>query len=108
MLIDAFTHFEVHVSATERVCGKECPNIFQAILTGCKKAALNLGYINAMPERAFLCPCGKGGVHLATSGDEEWTCSLNEATDMKITPMHQIWFEEDSSNSQSGQSTFYC
>ena len=93
MLIDAFTHFEVHVSTTERVYRKECQHIFQAILTGCKKVALTLGYAPSKPEPAFLCPCESDGVRLATSGDEEWTCSLNVATEIKITPMYQIWFD---------------
>ena len=102
MLIDAFTHFEVHVLATVNVCRDECPNIFQAILTGCQKAALNLGYTNSKPEPAFVCPCGNGAAHVANATDHNWTCSLNDGIGGEITDSQRIWFKDDSSAKKSG------
>ena len=105
MLIDAFTHFEIHILATENICRDECPKIYQTILTGCQKAALTLQYTNSKPEPAFLCPCGSGGIHLANTGDKYWTCSLKHGVGGDISACHQIWFEEESSGKPSGEFT---
>ena len=102
MLIDAFTHFEVHVLATLNVCCDECPNILRAILTGCQKAALNLDYTDSKPVPAFLCPCGNGEAHIANSIDHNWICSLNNGVGGEITDSQRIWFEDDSSAGKSG------
>ena len=105
MLIDAFTHFEVHVLATESCCREECPKIYQTILTGCEKAALALQYTDSKPGPAFLCPCGSGVVHLANSCNQLWTCPLNVCVGGDIPAGYQIWFEDESSTSRSGEYT---
>ena len=105
MLIDAFTHFEVHILATDNVCRDECPNIYQTILTGCHKAALTLQYTNSKPEPAFLCPCGSGGIHLAHTGDKYWMCPLKDGVGGDISAAHRIWFKDESSGKSSGEFT---
>ena len=105
MLIDAFTHFEVHILATDNICREECPRIYQTILTGCEKAALALQYTNSKPGPAFLCPCGSGGVHVANTSDQFWTCSLKVGVGGDIPDGYRIWFEDESSANRSGEYT---
>ena len=107
MLIDAFTHFEIHVLATKKICQDECPKIYQAILAGYQKAALTLQCTNSKPKLAFLCPCGSGEIHLANTGDKYWTCSLKYGVGGDISASHRIWFEEETSEKSSGEFTSY-
>ena len=81
-LIDAYTHFEVHVQVpvkrAEILCPKLFPLIRKTIFRGLHKAALNLHYSNSTPSAALVCPCGKGDAHIATVNKDIgfWTCSL--------------------------------
>ena len=102
MLIDTFTHFEVHILATDNICQDECPRIYQAILSGCEKAALTLQYTNSKPEPAFLCACGEGEIHLALTDGRHWMCSLKDGVGGDISAGHRIWFEDESLGISSG------
>ena len=102
MLIDSFSHFEVHILASDEVCRDKCPTIFQTILSGCQQAALNLSYTNSKPQPAFLCPCGKGEPHVTLAGDPYWTCSLNKGVGGRSTTCQQIWFDDECTGEYSG------
>ena len=102
VMIDAFSHFEVHVKASNEVCRDKCPTIFQAILNGCQQAALNLTYTNSKPQPAFLCPCGEGEPHVTLVGDPYWTCSLDKGVEVKLTAGQQLWFEDECAGEYSG------
>ena len=83
-LIDAYTHFEVHIQVpvkrAENLCPKLFPSIRKTIFKGLHKATLNLHYFNSTPIAALVCPCGKGDAHIATVNKDigYWTCSLNK------------------------------
>ena len=97
-LIDTFSHFEAHVSASEDICKDYCPTILQCLLTGCQKAALNLGYTMSKPKPAFLCPCGeKNEAHVAHIGPRYWTCSLDEGVGGEIAVNQRIWLKSSTS-----------
>lgn len=101
-LIDTFTHFEVHVSTASKVCRKMCFHAQQAILTGIKKAALTLGYLDCAPSLAVLCPCGVGGVHVASLGDGLWTCKRNRSKFGDLASNYQVWLDTDPSSVSNG------
>ena len=59
ILIDSFSHFEVHINAPQNVCSKLCPSIWQTLSKGLQKAKETLRYHKLEePKRAFLCPHG--------------------------------------------------
>ena len=87
-LIDTFKHFEIHVSAPSK---KLCSLVRQAILSGIKKAIITLGYNNATPSPALLCPCGVGDPHTATFGEEQWICSTDTNKFGPLTSNHLMW-----------------
>ena len=124
-LIDAYTHFEVHVNIpckkANDLCPEEFPVIRKAIEKGVCKAALNLGYYNSSPSPALLCPCGRGEAHAAeiTSNFVNWKCCLKDEVLKsskltrfltrwkqsrspkygKLTPLQCLWFDSLSGSS---------
>ena len=107
ILIDTYTHFEVHIDIppedSDDLCPEEFPVIRDAIDKGLHKAAFNLGYFNSSPSSALLCPCGRGEAHVAEiiSKSTRWKCSLkNEARKIgKLTPLQHLWVDKFSSTS---------
>jgi len=102
ILIDSFSHFEVHVNAPQNVCNKLCPSIWQTLYKGLQKAKETLRYHNLEePKRAFLCPHGNdhqtGQPHLASPADDlnSWSCDLYpEAKHGDLSDKHLVWFPE--------------
>ena len=100
-LVDAYTHFEVHVQVplkrAENLCPKLFPSIRKAIFRGLNKAALNLHYSNSAPSAALVCPCGHGDAHIATVNKEigYWTCSLNRMECDELSPLQLLWIDND-------------
>ena len=100
-LVDAYTHFEVHVQVpmehAERVCPKLVPLIRKAIFRGLHRAALNLHYSNSTPSAALVCPCGNGDAHIATVNMDIgfWTCSLDSMKCGELSPLQLLWIDND-------------
>ena len=100
MLIDTFTHFEVHVdfsmNASEMVCSKISQLIRKAVFIGLHRALLNLQYFDCSPAAALLCPCLKGETHIATVNVElgVWICSTYKKTCGELTTQQMFWFEQ--------------
>ena len=98
VLIDTYSHFEVHVyipkKRTGHLCPKILPQVRKAIFDGISKATLNLGYINSTPMPALVCPCGVGEAHVATVDAElGWDCSVNEEECGELSPEQLLWLE---------------
>ena len=99
MLIDTYTHFEVHVNISDEgaddLCSKIFPTIRESIFRGLQKATLNLGYYDSSPRPALVCPCGNGDSHIATAKPEirYWTCSLKESKYGKLSPHQLLWID---------------
>ena len=80
-LIDAYTHFEVHVQVksklTDEVCRKVCQRIYNTIWKGVITVSNKLRYYESSPTLALFCPCGIGKPHIAKvdSEIEMWICS---------------------------------
>ena len=105
MLIDVFSHFEVHINTKfEEVYKNHCPLIYRALFLGIQKVAFNLGYTNFKTEPAFLCPCGHDEPHVAECGDTYWTCSLDESVGGMITDNQRIWLESQDTHARSTNS----
>ena len=68
-LIDAYTHFEVHVSAPGSVCADVCPHIQIEIFRNLTVAAEAMHYSNLAAEVAFLCEFQ--GTHAEKESDAE-------------------------------------
>ena len=108
ILIDSFSHFEVHINAPQNVCSKLCPSIWQTLSKGLQKAKETLRYHKLEePKRAFLCPHGNdhqtGRPHLASPADEfnTWSCDLYPNIDGgggDLTDEHMVWFPERRGN----------
>ena len=100
-LVDAYTHFEVHVQVpvkrTENLCPKLFPSIRKAIFIGLNKAAINMHYSNSTPSAALVCSCGQGDAHIATVNKEigYWTCSLNRMECDELSPLQLLWIDND-------------
>ena len=100
-MIDAYTHFEVHVQVpvkrAEILCPKLFPLIRKTIFRGLHKAALNLHYSNSTPSAALVCPCGKGDAHIATVNKDIgfWTCSLNKMECDELSSIQLLWIDSD-------------
>ena len=96
-LIDAFSHFEVHVNAPRDTCDSLCPSIWHTLFKGIQKAAKTLGYFQLAPKLAFLCKHENTQPHLALPADafDYWTCELNPDTVYgHLTPEHFVWCPE--------------
>ena len=100
-LIDAYTHFEVHVKVpvkrADDLCPKLFPSVRKAIFKGLHKATLNLHYSNSTPCAALVCPCGKGDAHVASVNKDigYWTCSLDKMECDELTSCQLLWVDSD-------------
>ena len=102
-LIDAFSHFEVHINAPLDTCVDWCPSIWRTILEGIEKAKKTLQY-HALekPKPAFLCKhssdCYTRPPHLAfpaTDNSKYLTCEIDrETVHGRLTEEHFVWFPE--------------
>ena len=93
-LIDAFSHFEVHVNARRDICVHLCPSIWQALIEGIQKAAETLKY-QLVPKQAFLCKHDNAQPHLALPAEEplnDWTCERNPDISGPLKEEHKMWF----------------
>ena len=92
-LVDSFSFFEVHVSSHDKFCSQLCSFVHDAVFTGLRKAAANLGYNNSQPEIAYLCPCQSEGLHPAIvgAGGDCWICTRDPNTYEDIDKKQQIW-----------------
>ena len=92
-LVDSFSFFEVHVTSHGKICSQICSFVCNAIFTGLRKAATNLGYNNSQPEIAYICPCQSEGVHPAIVGEGEtcWICTQDPNTFGDIDEKQQMW-----------------
>lgn len=96
-LIDSFHFFEVHINMPLRMgrrkCPQLCPIVSDAVLLGLREAATTLGYSNCKPQRAFICPCGKGSSHSATIGDDQtyWVCSQDPRMCDDLEDNQTVW-----------------
>ena len=96
VLIDTFTHFEVHIDTPyDDVCVHFCPLIQQTLFRGIQKAAETLGYHQLFPKLAFLCiKCENTQPHLALPADtfDYWKCELKPDTvHGRLTDEHLVW-----------------
>ena len=92
-LIDAFSHFEVHVEASHDVCAHLCPLVWHTLVEGIQKAAETLNY-QLVPKQAFLCKQHKSiRPHLALPNNAftYWKCDQNQDTSGKLTKEHKVW-----------------
>ena len=96
-LIDAFSHFEIHINAPHDTCISFCPLIWHTLFNGIQKAAETLKYRQLVPKLAFLCRCKNAQPHLALPADafNYWTCELNPDTVYgHLTDEHLVWCPE--------------
>ena len=91
-LIDAFSHFEVHVNTRRDVCVHSCPSIWQTLAEGIQKAAEILKY-QLVPKQAFLCKHDNTRPHLALPADafDYWKCELHPDTSGPLKEEHKLW-----------------
>ena len=100
-LIDAFSHFEVHLNAPYDVCARLCLSIQQTIFIGILKAAWTLGYHQLHPKLAFLCKHGDTRPHLALPADalDYWKCELQPDTVYgRLMDEHMVWRPDKGNN----------
>ena len=93
ILIDAFSHFEVHVNAKRDICVHLCPLIWKTLVEGIQKAAEILKY-QLDPKQAFLCKHDNTRPHLALLAEEPlnyWTCGLNSEVSGSLKEEHKVW-----------------
>ena len=92
-LVDSFFFFEVHVTSHGKFCSQICSFVCDAVFTGLRKAAANLGYNNSQPEIAYVCPCKSEGLHPASvgAGGDCWICTRDPNTYGDIDKKQQIW-----------------
>ena len=92
-LIDAFSHFEVHVNTQHDICVLLCPSIWQTLVEGIQKVAETLKY-QLVPKQAFLCKHNNTQPHLALLAEEPlnyWTCELNPDISDRLKEEHKVW-----------------
>ena len=92
-LIDAFSHFEVHVNTRQDVPVHLCPSIWQTLVEGIQKAAETLKY-DLVSKQAFLCQHDNIRPHLALLAEEPlnyWTCELNPDISDRLKEQHKVW-----------------
>ena len=91
VLIDTFTHFEVHVKLPVKapeLHHETCQYIRKAILEGLNKVTCDN---NSMPSLVFVCPCGKGNPHVAYATKGHLICSTYDDYQEKLTENQRIW-----------------
>ena len=99
VLIDAFTHFEVHLDlpecASNTLAAKLCSLIRCAVFEAIHQANLALHYIIPQPSVGALCPCGVGESHAAEIDKEEklMLCSKDTRKCNKLLLHQLIWSE---------------
>ena len=96
-LIDAFSHFEVHVNTQCDICVNLCPSIWQTLAEGIQKAAETLKY-QLIPKQAFLCKHNNTRPHLALLAKEPlnyWTCELNSDISGPLEEQHNVWLPNE-------------
>ena len=93
-LIDAFSHFEVHVEARHDICVRLCPSIWHTLTEGIQKAAETLKYSKLVPKQAFLCEhknCTRQHLALPADAFDYWKCELNPDMSGPLTDEHKVW-----------------
>ena len=110
-LIDAYTHFEVHIQVpvkrAEALCPKFFPSVRKTIFKGLHKAALNLHYSNSTLSAALVCPCGKGDAHIATVNKDigYWICSVNRMECDELSSLQLLLTDSDPVSQPSSYDT---
>ena len=91
-LIDAFSHFEVHVNSRHDICIRFCPSIWHTLVEGIQKAAETLKY-HLVPKQAFLCKHENTQPHLAFLADafDYWMCELHSDISGPLKEEHKVW-----------------
>ena len=108
-LIDAFSHFEVHVNARRDICVHLCPSIWQTLVEGIQNAAETLRY-QLVPKQAFLCKHDNTRPHLAFPAEEPlnyWMCELNPDISGPLKEQHKVWHPKKG-NMQHYSCFFLC
>ena len=112
-LIDATSHYEVHIHAPPPVCRKVCPSVKNTILTGIDAAMKNHSY-SGTPVVACFCPHPIDSssqtlpetsctLHAAIIEDYPWwTCTENSRIFGELNDQHRVWFTEEDSFSTPG------
>ena len=92
-LIDAFSHFEVHVEAEHGICVRSCPSIWKTLDEGIQKAATILRYSELVPKLAFICRHDNTRPHLALPNNtfDFWKCNINPNKSGSLTNGHKVW-----------------
>ena len=96
-LIDAFSHFEVHVNTQCDICVNLCPSIWQTLAEGIQKAIETLKY-QLVPKQAFLCKHNNTRPHLALLAKEPlnyWTCEQNSDISGPLEEQHNVWLPNE-------------
>ena len=91
-LIDAFSHFEVHVNTRRDMCVHLCPSIWQSLAEGIQKVAKTLKY-HLDPKQAFPCKHKNTRPHLALPADtfDYWKCELHPDISGPLKEEHKLW-----------------
>ena len=91
-LIDAFSHFEVHVNTRRDMCVHLCPSIWQSLAEGIQKVAKTLKY-HLDPKQAFRCKHKNTRPHLALPADtfDYWKCELHPDISGPLKEEHKLW-----------------
>ena len=108
MLVDLYTHFELHIDIEEKFVDelfpKVLPKVRESIFKGLHKASINLWYYNC-PKPALVCPCGEGEAHIATGNLELkfWTCGLSRLKRKcgKLTSHQLLWLDSTSTSNET-------
>ena len=117
-LIDATSHFEVHICAPPPICRKVCPSVKDAILTGIDAAMRNHGY-SGTPVVACFCPhpvdssqtlpVTSSTLHAAIIEEYPWwMCTENSKIYGELNNQQRVWFSEEDSHSAQGISCSYA
>ena len=109
MLIDTYTHFELHFDIEEEFIDdlypKLIPEVRESIFKGVHKASINLRYYSSSPKSALVCPCGEGDAHIASGNIKLgfWTCCLSKPKRKcgKLTSHQLLWLDSASAVANS-------
>ena len=91
-LIDAFSHFELHINTRQDVCVHLCPSIWQTLAEGIQIAAKTLKY-QLVPKQAFICKHENTRPHLALPNKamNYWKCELDPDISGPLKEEHKVW-----------------
>ena len=106
VLIDAFTHFEVHLDLPEcasNLATQMCSLIRHAVFKAIHQANLALHYDIPEPSVDALCVCGVGESHAAEIDKKNnyLLCSRDTNKCKKLQSRQLLWCEEDKTESVS-------